>query len=42
MAGAYAFIIQNKLYVPLDSVFGSNVSSHKYEIIALSRTKLAE
>ena len=39
---SHAFIIRSKLYVPLGSVFGLNVSSHNWEVIALSRTKLAE
>ena len=42
VAGAHTFIIRNKLYLPLGSVFGSNVSPHNWEVIALSRTKLAE
>ena len=42
VTGAHAFVIKNKLYVPLGSVFGSNVSPHNWEVIALSRTKLAE
>jgi len=28
VAGAHAFIIRNKLYLPLGSVFGSNISPH--------------
>ena len=42
VAGAHAFIIRNKLYVLLGSVFGSNVRPYNWEVIALSRTKLAE
>ena len=42
IAGSYAFIIGDNLYVPLGSVFGSNVSPHNWEVIALSRTKLSE
>lgn len=42
VAGARAFIIRNNLCVPLGSTFGSNVSPHNWEVIALSRTKLAE
>ena len=42
VAGAHAFIIRNKLYIPLGSIFGLNVSSYNWEVIVLSRIKLAE
>ena len=42
IVGEYAFIIGHTLYVPIGSVFGSNVSPHNWEVIALSRTKLSE
>ena len=42
VAGAHAFIIINKLKVPLGSVFGSNMSPHNWEVITLSKIKLAK
>ena len=42
IAGAHSFVIKDTLHVPLGSVFGSNVSPHNWEVIALARTKLAE
>ena len=42
IAGAYAFIINGILYLPLGTVFGSNVSSHNWEVFAISRARLAE
>ena len=42
IVGAHAFIIGDTLYVPIGSVFGSNASPCNWEVIALSRTKLAE
>ena len=42
ISGIYAFIIGDTLYVPIGSVFGSNVSPHNWKVISLSRTKLSE
>ena len=36
ITGAYAFIINKLLYLPLGLVFGCNVSPHNWEIIAMA------
>ena len=42
VVGASAFMIGGTLYVPLGSVFGSNVSLHDWEVVVLSRAQLVE
>ena len=42
IAGAHAFIIGDTTYVPIGSVLVSIVSTHNWEVIDSSRTRLAE
>ena len=42
IAGPCVFIIGDALYILLGSAFGSNISPHNWEVITLSRTRLAE